>query len=310
MLNIIPRVDKKGFIEWLKSENKEMCIVEEGFNRAYFRHSLTNGLDILYMYRYMREGKIPLHREPEYQGLYKRDSKELYDIGFELNEVIADMDIVRYGSANIQEEIEKMVRKFVEEKVDTYITTITDDNLTEKQKESIKEDAWEFAKDKYLKDEKVVGDYECGYNEEHYAEHLMDFIIDKESTARMIAEEHHEKFKERIPEKIIRRRYVIEELAKFNNGEYYDYTAMKRIINSIPEKSQTVNVTICKEGKEMTFKYESKRLRCDYGDGYPTWYMSALARGKYDELYGIDTELYPTDITRITYGRKVIYEKE
>ena len=102
------------------------------------------------MYRYIREGKIPLHREPEYQGLYKRDSKELYDIGFELNEVIADMDIVRYGSANIQEEIEKMVRKYVEEKVDTYITTITDDNLTEKQKESIKEDAWEFAKDKYV----------------------------------------------------------------------------------------------------------------------------------------------------------------
>ena len=93
------RVDKKGFEEWVKNGNQEMCVVGGGLDRAYFRHSLSNGLDILYMYRYIRDGKLPLNREPEYQGLYKRDTKELYDVGYDLHEVIKDLDIVAHGSA-------------------------------------------------------------------------------------------------------------------------------------------------------------------------------------------------------------------
>ena len=99
-------------------------------------------------------------------------------------------------------------------------------------------------------------------------------------------------------------------MARFNNGEYENYTAMKQIIRSIPEKSQTVNVTICKEGKEMTFKYEARYLRYDCGRCYSTWNMPTSSRWQFDDLYGKDAEIYPTDITRITYGRKVIYEKE
>ena len=304
------RVDKKGFEEWIKNGNQEMCVVGGGLDRAYFRHSLSNGLDILYMYRYIRDGKLPLNREPEYQGLYKRDTKELYDVGYDLHDVIKDLDIVAHGSANIQEEIEAMVRRFVEEKVATYIAGIKDTAYTEEERKSFREDAWEKAKKKYLNDEEAGEDYECGFHEEHYIEHLMDFITDKVKTAKVIAEEHHEKHRERIPEKVVTQRYVREELAKFNNGEYENYTAMKQIIRSIPEKSQTVNVTICKEGKEMTFKYEARYLRYDCGRCYSTWNMPTSSRWQFDDLYGKDAEIYPTDITRITYGRKVIYEKE
>ena len=304
------KVNKQGFVEWLKSDNQEMCLVGDRVDRAYFRHSLTNGLDILYMYRYVRDGRLPLNREPEYQGLYKRDNKELYDVGFDLYEVIKGLDITAHGSANIQEEIEGMVRRLVEQKVATYISEIKDTDYSEDKRKSFREDAWEKAKKKYLKDEKCGEDYECGFHEEHYIEHLMDFITDKEKTAALIAEEHHEQHKERIPEKVVTQRYVREELAKFNNGEYKNYTAMKRIICSIPEKSQNVNVTICKDGKEMTFKYEASYLRYDCGRCYSTWNMSPSARWQFEDLYGKGAELYPTDITRITYGRKVIYEKE
>ena len=213
------KVDNQGFVEWLRSGNQEMCLIGERHEHAYFRHSLSNGLDILYMYDYMRDDKIPLHREPEYQGLYKRDTKELYDVGYDLNKAIEGTDIIAYGSANITEDIEGMVRRLVEEKVATYITTIKDTDFTEERRESIRKRAWEIAKDKYLKDEEAGEDYECGYHEEHYVEHLMDFITDKEATARMIADEHHAKYKENIPEKVVTRRYVREELEKFNTPE-------------------------------------------------------------------------------------------
>ena len=305
----IPRVDKQGFVEWIKSENQEMCIVECGLDRAYFRHSLSNGLDILYMYDYMRDGKIPLHREPEYQGLYKRDTKELYDVSYDLNKAIEGTDIIAYGSANITEDIEGMVRRLVEEKVATYISTINDNDFTEEKRESIRKRAWEIAKDKYLKDEKAGEDYECGYHEEHYVEHLMDFITDKEVTARMIADEHHAKYKENIPEKVVTRRYVREELEKFNNGEYKHYLAMKQIIQAIPNTCKSVNVTIEKEGAELTFKYEARLMRHDCGMHYYAFHIPAPERAKFEEMFGRHADFGPLDIKRITYGKKVLYEK-
>lgn len=303
------KVDRQGFVEWLKSENQEMCLIGEGFDQAYFRHSLSNGLDILYMYDYMREGKIPLHREPEYQGLYKRDNKELYDVGYDLHKVIEGKDIIGHGSTNIRDKIEEMVRNLVEAKVATYITTITDTKLTKEQRESIREDAWDIAKEKYLKDEEAGREYECGFCEEHYVEHLMDFITDKEATARAIAEAHHERNKERIPEKIIRQRYVQVELAKFNSGEDKHYLAMKQIIKGVPNTCKSVNVTVEREGAELTFKYEARFLRTDCGMHYYAFHIPAPERAKFEEMFGRHADFGPLDIKRITYGKKVLYEK-
>ena len=183
-------------------------------------------------------------------------------------------------------------------------------DIDEDRRKILEDQAWGIAKKRYLEDITIENEYQCDYSVKDYHKHLVDFILNKDKIACEIAEEFHEKNKGEIVEEIIRNRYTIAESKKFNNGEYYDYTAMKRIIHSIPEKSQSVNVTICKDGKEMTFKYEARYLRYDCGRCYSTWNMPCLARGTFEELYGRGAELYPTDITKITYGRKVIYEKE
>ena len=71
------------FAQWLQSEKVGICLVEHHPKRAYFKNRLPNGLDILYMYRHINDDTISVHAEPEYQGLYKRDTKELYDVGYE-----------------------------------------------------------------------------------------------------------------------------------------------------------------------------------------------------------------------------------
>ena len=307
---LLKKLSADEFAKWLQSEETELRLVEYKHSRAYFKNRLPNGLDILYMYRYPLEDGIAVNAEPEYQGLCKRDTGELYDVGYETFEILKETNQVAYGSANITEDLEERVRTLVEGMVSKYISSISENDITEDRRKILEDQAWGIAKKRYLNDEEAGEDYECGFHEEHYIEHLMDFITDKVKTAKVIAEEHHEKHRERIPEKVVTQRYVREELAKFNNGEYENYTAMKQIIRSIPEKSQTVNVTICKEGKEMTFKYEARYLRYDCGRCYSTWNMPTSSRWQFDDLYGKGAELYPTDITRITYGRKVIYEKE
>lgn len=298
------------FAQWLQSEKVGICLVEHHPKRAYFKNRLPNGLDILYMYRHINDDTISVHAEPEYQGLYKRDTKELYDVGYETSVILKETNQVMYGSANITDDIEERVRTLVEKMVNEYIYSISDDDITEERRKVLQSQACGIAKKRYLEDTTTTDEYQCDYSVDEYNKYLVDFITNKDEFAKQTAEKFHEFNLEDIREDIIRNRYIKAELERFNNGENKHYLAMKGIINSIPEKSQTVNVTICKEGKEMTFKYEARYLRYDCGRCYSTWNMPASSRWQFDDLYGKDAEIYPTDITRITYGRKVIYEKE
>ena len=307
---LLKKLSADEFAKWLQSEETELRIVEYKHSRAYFKNRLPNGLDILYMYRYPSEDGIAVNAEPEYQGLCKRDTGELYDVGYETFEILKETNQVAYGSANITEDLEERVRTLVEGMVSKYISSISENDITEDRRKILEDQAWGIAKKRYLEDITTDNEYQCDYSVKEYYKHLVEFILNKDKVASEIAEQYHEKNKEDIREEVIRNRYIIAEGEKFNNGEYYDYTAMKRIIHSIPEKSQSVNVTICKDGKEMTFKYDARFLRHDCGRCYSTWNMPCLARGTFEDLYGRGAELYPTDITKITYGRKVIYEKE
>ena len=307
---LLKKLSADEFAKWLQSEETELRLVEYKHSRAYFKNRLPNGLDILYMYRYPSEDGIAVNAEPEYQGLCKRDTGELYDVGYETFEILKETNQVAYGSANITEDLEERVRTLVEGMVSKYISSISENDITEDRRKILEDQAWGIAKKRYLEDISTDNEYQCDYSVKEYYKHLVEFILNKDKVASEIAEQYHEKNKEDIREEVIRNRYIIAEGEKFNNGEYYDYTAMKRIIHSIPEKSQSVNVTICKDGKEMTFKYDARFLRHDCGRCYSTLNMPCLARGTFEDLYGRNAELYPTDITRITYGRKVIYEKE
>lgn len=307
---LLKKLSADEFAMWLQSEETELRLVEYKHSRAYFKNRLPNGLDILYMFRYPSEDGIAVNAEPEYQGLCKRDTGELYDVGYETFEILKETNQVAYGSANITEDLEERVRTLVEGMVSKYISSISENDITEDRRKILEDQAWGIAKKRYLEDITTDNEYQCDYSVKEYYKHLVEFILNKDKVASEIAEQYHEKNKEDIREEVIRNRYIIAEGEKFNNGEYYDYTAMKRIIHSIPEKSQSANVTICKDGKEMTFKYDARFLRHDCGRCYSTWNMPCLARGTFEDLYGRNAELYPTDITRITYGRKVIYEKE
>ena len=43
---------------------------------------------------------------------------------------------------------------------------------------------------------------------------------------------------------------------------------------------------------------------------YSPWRMDALSRYNLEERFGRNTEVYPDDVVKITYGRKVLYERK
>ena len=84
---------------------------------------------------------------------------------------------------------------------------------------------------------------------------------------------------------------------------------VKKIMAAMNTTSaKTVNVTICKDGEEFSFKAEAQELRRDCKDYYSTWNIVAADRRKFEQRFGRHAEYYPQEIIRITYARAVLYE--
>ena len=85
---------------------------------------------------------------------------------------------------------------------------------------------------------------------------------------------------------------------------------VKRIMAAMKTTSaKTVNVTICKDGTEFTFKTEADSFRRDCYSYYSTWEMTATDRREFERIYGRSARYYPQEILKITYARKVLYQK-
>ena len=68
-----------------------------------------------------------------------------------------------------------------------------------------------------------------------------------------------------------------------------------------------MTVTIQKEGAELTFKAAADSLT-GHRSYYSTYYLPAQDRREFERVFGRNADYNAEDITRITYGKKTIYE--
>ena len=83
---------------------------------------------------------------------------------------------------------------------------------------------------------------------------------------------------------------------------------MKAITDAVNVSgAKTVTVTVRKDGKELTFKAEAYSL-LGHQSYYSTYHIQAQDRRKFKETFGQHADYNASDIVRIAYGRKTIYE--
>ena len=70
---------------------------------------------------------------------------------------------------------------------------------------------------------------------------------------------------------------------------------------------KTVNVTVQKGGKALTFKMETGQMK-GYRTFYSTFHVPSADRRKFERLFGCYADFNAGDVTRISYGRNTIYE--
>ena len=71
--------------------------------------------------------------------------------------------------------------------------------------------------------------------------------------------------------------------------------------------AKTVTVTVQKNGEELSFRTGTTPLRGRY-NSYSTSHIAAADRQEFERLFGRSANYCAEDITRITYGKKTLYE--
>lgn len=304
-------MSQEKLMKWLESGSEEMCMITRHSSESgYFRHKLSNGIDIIYVYGNIRDGVIPLYKDPEYQGLYKRETGQFYDMQYTTRELFEDGRYQELEYSALQEEFESRVRERVEEMVTKFEGDIKLDDTTKSQQESQKFYADKRARKIYLQNINTDFTYQCGYGDCNFKNKLMQYVLDSETVVNETAKTYLADNEDKIREEIVQNLMTQQRVQELKDGKDKFLTAMRNIIQSIPVQCKTVNVTTVIERKELTFKYEASRLRQDCNYDYYAWWIPAQDRRKFEMMYGSHKDFTPMDITKITYGKKVLYEKE
>lgn len=301
---------EQAILEWLRDESRTMyCVVTRYSKYVLVKLPMKGEYGIIYVCDNDKEEFLRPYKDLEYQGFYRKGTAEIYNAQYKLRQLISEEVYEERRGENLRVGFETEVRERVEALIGEIEKDIRLDESTSEIQQKRKSYAESQARQVYLKSGSAKFKYHCKYDARYFEEIMLDYVMDKEKCVTRIANEYFENRHEIIISDIVENLMAKEIYDEMEKGEDERLTAMRNIIASIEPTYRTVNVTINVEGKELTFKYEADTLRKDCGTSYNTWDIPAKDRREFDRLYGRSADFTPENITKITYGRKTIYEK-
>lgn len=298
---------QEKFLNWLKEDGSEPYQVQIGMynNYLFLKNEIRKGIKIVYAYSLNKDGEFGIHDDPKYQCLYMIDTETLYDIQYDLSKLFDRDEHSATSFYTVNLEYQEKVRNGVNAKVMLIEDKImVNDENREKAKYYAEKDAREI----YLRRTETDFKYSCNYESEGFHRKILDYLTEPDKVVRLTVDTYYKEQLESIKNKIIMNKVTEEFVREYEKDENAHLVCLRNIISAVPESCQTVNVTTVIGGEELTFKCEASQLRSDYNDSYYTWHIPATDRRKYEEAYG-KRDFRPEDITRITYSRKVLYER-
>lgn len=300
------------FVEWLKSDSKEVFPISDGFcTHLFMRVSKRPGIDYLYDQQEFHGDTTPHIRPFEFAGIYNHKDGLIYDGSDVLDDTAAER-----SKACLVIAFQESVRKNIESRVGNDRRNLKVQELTDKNTIVSLKTYSDFEKANvrrmYLNGENPERDqFKWNYNIGLRTENeLLDYIEDPEKYVQCVAETYWQD--ERNHEEMLRdflvHDTVVEEYKKLVEDVGNPVHIIRRIIEAVTSGNpRTVTVTICKNGQECTFKMDASVLRRDCKHTYGVQYIVAADRRKYKQQFG-SYGYSPDEIVRITYKGKVLYE--
>ena len=303
---------EKEFFDFLKSDR-----VIETFNYNNNSKIMVNKIkcndkiDILYSLDTYNGTFFDLKTPFKYSGIYDKENNKLYDIDYFLRTRLLDWDYNDDRSIS-SSELHKKISQDMNDKIDELILDNKNDIFNVEKVEIEEEINEKDVLNDFMEGETsaTLKDSYRGYKSEN-PQNIIDYLTDKET----FLEEESRDFITHNMIEIINSLAITNEkrkvLKQIEEDKTHSYHKIKEIVDSVVKNNcLTVNLTINKDGKEQTFKYDAEMLKNNFNSSYLSTYgIEKLAeRDLFEKTYGRCEVIHYEDIVKITYGKKTIYE--
>ena len=303
---------KQEFLDFLKSNRDTITINYNAKSKIIINKVKYNDkLDILYALNSYSGNPFDLKSSFKYSGIYDKDNDKLLDVEYGIRFDVLNWD---YNSDEYisSDDLYKLISSDVNEKIKELVEDGKDDIFDIINVELAEE----------LEDRDVIALFVNGETSEglqdsyrefstEKAQDLLDYLSNKDS----FLEEEARDFIMENTTSILKDLALTEEkrkiLKKIEDNKEHPYHKIKNIIDAVKDNHcVTVNLTINKDDKEQTFKYNANTLLNSYDSSYlSSSYIEKLAdRNLFEDTFGRWGTLHYKDITKITYGKNTIYE--
>ncbi len=303
---------------WLDSD--EYMISQEGSSEKdqLYKIPLNDDFTILFYKHISKENSFALYKDLKNVGLYYKQDGCIYSPHYYLKSMCEDMPMIKEHTdkPDFAEQLTAAVRDCVEKVIDNNVNNLSRREISDEWElrqvaQFIEYTAYKQARSLFLSDTDVSDiSYHCTCTCSELTDtEYLQFIVDKVPLIELKAAQYIRENQDEILAQFYENAAVKNELQKIYDGSEDVLNQIKAIMKAVEESgAKTVNVTINKDDKDFTFKYETRTLKIDPESYYSSYYMKASDRREFENLFGRNAVFLPNEITQITYGRNVIYD--
>ena len=308
------------FTDWLTGTVGNPFTCKAGsYHITVIRVWKNEDFDYLYCQRQYNGAGIERGDKFDYAGVYCKRDGLLYDGQYDIRELT---DTEGRSEEALRAELKRAVRQAIEDAVGNDRRNLRVTELSTERERKGLTDFQKFtapgkARAAYLNGEHddnsgFAFTFRCRYDPANWTEDsLLAYILDPARYTAAEAAAYMETQQEDMLSDFLQADMVAAGYAALLGNPLNPVHRLKRImaaLNASPAK--TVNVTICKDDVEFSFKAEAAQYRRDCGSLYSDWNIVAADRREFERRFGRNGQYGPEDILRIEYARSVLYQAE
>lgn len=312
------RIPREALLEWLNGSTPLLQAVKPGRSKAcytFVKIPQQENIDFIFGQENYYSPGVGWHDKFEFCGAYSHQTKLLRLTDTPLT-YIADgltpeenMDfegLLRKVNVQINACVEEIVGG---DRANLPVQAVTDEALQRYLQQYREYDAKEEAIQTFIAAKDPAPQSLSWYHAEQWTEAgIAAYLTDPDGYIKTQAEDYIAQNGEDLLAQFLKHDALAEELQKIEADTDNPLHRMRAITQALNRcGAKTVNVTIHKDGEEMTFKVPANGLK-GYRVSYNAWDIPAADRRQFYEMFGRSAQYTAEDITKITYGRNTIYE--
>lgn len=300
-------MDKIAFI--IDPARREYIMHGKDYVTIIIKIAYNDSVDFLYtQYQYRSDNPLKIGEKLEYAGFVHHPTGRIYDGSFTLFRYQEEMDTISLDT------VKKETIAAINAALVTYVgmepvpVTMVAEEIRNERNEHEKYGADREARSAFFAGKRQIL-YKPSISLDLSTDQYVQIVMHGDTFVKAWVDEYLLRKANQINERLWEISVSQQRLDALWNSPGTHHITLA-IADAIEADMKMVNLHLDKDDKQIVVKYEASRLRSADTDDYSDWHMDAPGRRAFEKTYGRNARLFPSEIQRITYGKKVVYERK